>query len=299
MNRNVTIPSTTLAAIDKAISDDQGNKYRYWLQQVLPHIADAYRQDEEENFRSHLGASILGNDCARAIYYSFRWFTNKKFEGRIIRLFNRGHMEEARMIAALLTIGIEVYQQDASGKQMRIVHAGGHMGGACDGVAIKVPELGDTPALVEFKTHGEKSFLSLKNDGVRQSKFEHYIQMQTYMSKMGLAVGLYLAVNKNTDELYGELISLNSEIADAYLDRGMQIVFASEPPKKLNESSGYYKCRMCDHRPVCHLNATPEFNCRTCISSEPLSSGEWQCTLANRLLSKEDQLKGCSSYKSI
>ena len=38
----------------------------------------------------------------------------------MLRLFNRGHIEEARFIAMLLTIGMPVYQQDAEGKQFRI-----------------------------------------------------------------------------------------------------------------------------------------------------------------------------------
>lgn len=299
MNPNVRLATKTVTAIDTAIAADQGNLYRYWLGKVLPHIKDAYRQDDEEH-RSHLGASILGNECARAIYYSWRWFSSRKHEGRIIRLFNRGHMEEARMIACLLTIGVDIYQQDANGKQYSISHAGGHIGGSGDGVGYNIPdvEFGQF-ALLEFKTHGEKSFTSLTNSGVRESKYEHYVQVQTYMRKMGLAQALYLAVNKNTDELYGEIILLNPEFADQALDKGQMIVSLSQPPKKINESAGYFKCRFCNHRPVCHLGKAPEINCRTCVNSVPLQDGNWFCGKYNQILSKEGQLAGCSEHVAI
>lgn len=301
MNQNVRLATKTIKAIDLAIATDQGKTYRYWLQKVLPHIGDAYRQDDDQH-RTHLGASYVGEECARKIYYSWRWFTIKKFEGRIIRLFNRGHMEEARMIACLLTIGVEVTQQDAEGRQFTISHAGGHVGGSGDGVGKGIPDLEpDQYALLEFKTHGEKSFDQLAENGVRVSKLEHYAQMQVYMRKMELAVGLYLAVNKNTDELYGEIITLNSEFADQYLDRGQMIVSMPQPPSRISESPGFWKCRFCDHRPVCHnlQGGVPEFNCRTCIHSIPLPSGEWQCSMDGTLLSKEAQIKGCPVYKAI
>jgi len=116
---------------------------------------------------------------------------------------------------------------------------------------------------------------------------------------MGLAVALYLAVNKNTDELYGEIIPLDSAVADQFLDRGDKIVWMSEPPKKLNESPGFFKCRWCDHRPVCHLKAAPDKNCRTCAYSEPVEGAKWICRLHDQHIDKEVQLTGCKDYTPL
>lgn len=302
----VQLATKTLAAIDEAVQRDQGNAYRAFLQKVLPHVGDAYRQDTEP-FRSHMGASGIGKECARAIWYSFRWATKSNFSGRMIRLFNRGHLEEARFIALLLMIGCEVYQQDADGKQYRISDAGGHFGGSGDGVVIGLPDLPPgTPALSEFKTHNAKSFAALVAKGMRGAKFEHYVQMQVYMRKMGLAVGLYLAVNKDTDDLYGEIVPLDPETGDKFVDRGVQLVFFKEPPKRINESPGWFSCKFCDHRPVCHLGAPPPQNCRTCEFSEPRPDGAWQCTQPDVMaqtqghgpyvLNKAEQLAGCGNW---
>lgn len=306
----------TLKAIDEQVERDGGSAFRGWLEKVIPHIGDAYRTDEDGH-RSHMGASMLGGDCARAIYYNHRWATKGQFPGRILRLFNRGHLEEARFIALLLSIGCEVYQQDEKGAQFRISFAQGHGGGSGDGIIVHVPDLPEgTNALGEFKTHGEKSFIELsgklpewrayldgKGDftgkGLREAKFEHYVQMQLYMRKMGLAAGLYVAVNKNTDDLYAEVVPLNAELGDQFFARGEELVWMETPPKKINNSPGFYKCRFCDHKPVCHQKAAPDTNCRTCRWSKPIADAKWQCTHPDigGNISKEVQLAGCEEYQ--
>src|SRR5690606_25468238 len=106
------------------------------------------------------------------------------------------------------------------GKQYRISHENGHFGGSGDGVAVGIPDLApETPALTEWKTHNDKSFADLKKRGVRESKPEHYVQMCTYMRKMGLAVALYGAVNKNIASIILKLVPLNVKLNELLLDR--------------------------------------------------------------------------------
>lgn len=302
----------TMRAIDRMIEEDQGSRFRGWLGRVLPHIGDAYRTDDDGH-RPHLGASILGDECPRKIWYSFRWATRAKFDGRLLRLFNRGHLEEGRIIACLLMIGAQVYQQDANGKQFRISWAEGHAGGSGDGIAIGIPDAPAVTFLLEFKTHGEKSFIELAGKlnewrdyvqgkgaftgkGVKECKPEHYTQMQLYMRKMGLVAALYVAVNKNTDDLYMEIISLAPEYADQFLDRGETIVWSKSAPKRINPSPGFFKCRFCDERPVCHLGAAPDLNCRTCQFSEPIADAKWFCNKHRMELPKQKQLLGCPDW---
>lgn len=293
----------TFDAINASLEKDQGASYRTFLGQVIPHIGDAYRGQDKNPFRLHMGASGIGKDCARAIWYSFRWFTRPHFEGRIIRLFNRGHLEEARFIALLLSIGIQVYQQDENGKQFRISDAGGHFGGSGDGVGVGIPDIPEGMAcLLEFKTHGDKSFVDLVKQGVQASKFEHYVQMNTYMRKMNLVVALYGAVNKNTDEIYLEIVPIDTIVGDQFVDRAKQLVFMPQPPKKLNDSPGWFACKYCDHKPVCHLGKEPERNCRTCWYSHPHEDGTWHCHNVGAeelLLTEEMQLEGCAAHLKL
>lgn len=294
---HITLATKTVAMIDDMIQKDQGSAYRGWLGQVIPHMGDAYRVGEE-NFRSHLGASLLGGECARSIWYGFRWTKKSNFPGRILRLFNRGHLEEARFIAMLLMIGCKIFQQDENGKQYRISWAEGHAGGSGDGIAIGIPDLPpDTPTLTEFKTHNDASFKELKTKGVREAKFEHYVQMNIYLRKMGLTSALYLAVNKNTDELYGEILHLDSYTADQFIERGEKIVWLEKAPDKINQSPAFFKCKFCDFHSVCHRGDTPSVNCRTCAYSKPSTEGRWVCNLEDAYIDKDVQLVGCPKYE--
>ena len=65
-------------------------------------VVKIYRHYEQANAtfkpRPHLGASLIGDKCERAIWYVFRWATHTKFEGRMLRLFDSGNREEFRLV---------------------------------------------------------------------------------------------------------------------------------------------------------------------------------------------------------
>lgn len=70
--------------------------------------------------RNHLGASLIGHDCKRYLWYIFRWafretYKDEASHARMQRLFNRGHREEARFIEWLEGIGAEVYYENRAG----------------------------------------------------------------------------------------------------------------------------------------------------------------------------------------
>lgn len=287
----------TLAAIDAAIEKDQGNNYRFHLSKQMPLQQDAYAQTNPRSFRTHLGASILGRDCAREIWYSFRWATTTTHSARMNRLFNRGHLEEARMVAALLCVpGIIVYQFDSNGNQYRIKDSSGHVGGGLDGVAVGLPD-SPFPTLLEFKTHNTKSYGKLETDGVMKTKWEHFVQMQMYMGGLHLAQALYLATNKDDDSLHGEIVKYDQAVHRKTLDRAFLIVNAKEAPPKINASAAFFKCKFCDARGVCHGNEPVEKTCRSCVHAQVgKTGGEWWCTLHSEVLSKDRQHRGCERY---
>lgn len=294
---SVRLAEKTIKAIDDTLYADQGNRYRYFLRYTMAALDDAYRV-EESSVRSHLGASQIGRKCAREIFYGFRWAKFGKVDARMLRLFNRGHLEEARFIALLLMIGCRVKQQDKHGKQYRISHHGGHFSGSGDGIVFDLPDLPKgSVSLCEFKTHSEKSFVKLQKDGLKIAKPEHYTQMCVYMYKMRLATGLYMAVNKNTDALYAEIVFANDDLAMEYIDRAERIIWLNEAPNKIAPSAGYFDCKFCDMKDICHMGAMPQRTCRSCDSVEIRRDGQWMCSQTGELLTKESQLAACDHYK--
>lgn len=67
---------------------------------------DAFCKEKyDDGFRSHLGASLIGHSCWRYLWFVFRWCHKEEFDGRMQRLFNRGHREEARWFEWLRATG--------------------------------------------------------------------------------------------------------------------------------------------------------------------------------------------------
>lgn len=315
--------------------------------------------------RSHLGASVLGRKCLRQVWYGWRWAHITNHQGRLLRLFNRGHREETKMAELLQQLGLEVrlYSQrliyhsgsdsyfpldwdtefhpdcdDVTGLPGHMERAAalgtapaqytfsdheGHFGGSSDGMIHGFADLFADfdlvgPGLLEFKTHGEKSFIDLagkledwrrhvtdpkKNPftgkGLVSSKIEHYVQMQLYMHYFGLRWGLYCAVNKNADDLYYEVVYYKPEVAAAYVDRARGIIYSQQPPAKISQDPSWWECKFCDFREICHRGATPAKNCRSCLYARPAAGGEWLCERYHQIIPREFMLTGCDSWDPV
>lgn len=300
----------TEQAIADCMAVDGGAAWRGWMGRVLPDMSDAYSQ-KEDDVRTHLGASVIGEECDRAVQLGWLWATKALPRGRkdepqpqagarMMRLWNRGHLEEGRMISMLLMIGIEVYyQHPETGAQYRVQDCGGHFGGSLDGIGMGCPDLPHgIPHLTEYKTHSEKSFTELEEKGVREAKPHHYIQMQIYMGKRGLQYALYMAVNKNTDDLYCEIVKYDGKTDQAYIERARSIIYAVELAQRFHGAKPtHYKCKgLCDHKRVCYGTDAPRVSCRTCQHSLVHEDGFWVCTITGEVRDKQGQIDACDLY---
>jgi CRISPR/Cas system-associated exonuclease Cas4 (RecB family) len=299
----VVLATKTLLAIERALRSDQGATFRSLLRENINACDDAFNGEQDDGYRSHLGASLIGRDCPRQLWYAFRWVHLTKHVGKTLLLFNRGHMEEGRFVSLLQMIGMKVWQVDPkTQKQYRVSYFGGHYGSAIDGVAINCPDVPGEPIITEFKTSNSKNFAKMQKEGVRESKPEHYIQMQVYMKSYKLRKALYLVVNKETDELYGEIVSAESAVADQYQDRAENIIFRDTPPKGISNTPGAWSCKFCDFKEVCHNDGEILRNCRTCVFAQAKPDGTWSCRNFNIELTKEMQKwanRPCEAYEKF
>ena len=259
----------------------------------------------DEPRRAYLGGSIIGRECERALWYSFRWSdppAAEQFDGRMARLFNRGHREESIFVEELRGIGCTVHDVDpATGQQFRFSAVSGHFGGGVDAVALGIPEAPKTWHLVEMKTHNAKRFASLQKDGVAKSKPEHQAQMQVYMHMASLDRALYLAVNKETDELYSERVKYSEAEAQALLAKAERIIYADAPPAGISKDPSFFKCKFCPARRVCHTPQLPDRSCRTCAhaTAERDGNGRWSCAKYKTDIPLAAQREGCDAHLYI
>ena len=276
---------------------------------ILEEIDEYCVRTYDGGHRSHLGASLIGRECKRYLWYVFRWCLHEKTTGRQQRLFNRGHREEARFIEWLEGIGFKVWfenrdegpNEKGECPQYRISDVMGHFGGSLDGIAVLPERYGIAePVLLEFKTNGTGAgFNKLADDGMPIAKPEHFAQTSTYGKKYNFRYCVYLNINKNDDSLHIEVVKLNHNLGEQMIMKAEQIIMSQTAPARLSDNPTFHKCGYCHMKEVCHKGAVVEVNCRSCAFARPVENAEWFCEVHNGNIPKDFIAKACPSYKEI
>lgn len=265
----------------------------------LKNLINRSHESDKQDTRYHLGCSEVGHHCERYVWLKFRWaldesknFTpskNHRSWGQKLRLFRRGHNEEAVVVEDLERVGCVVTRQQER------VHVEGHLQGHIDGVIFNLPDVAGE-GLLEIKTHSLKSFNELERHGVEKSKPQHVAQMQLYMKELGFKWALYAAVCKDDDRYWFELIELDELAAKRHRDRGVRISLSERAPEPIG-GPDWWQCKICPARGMCHEERpTQEVNCRTCAHVTPVSSGEWVCGRTMEKALNEHQEAGCVGH---
>lgn len=223
---------------------------------VNQHIDSGLQQKERKApKRNYLGASRLGDPCDRKLYYEYRHEHDSEFSGRQLRIFAAGHRFEDMMIDWLKAGGFDLKIRNKHGEQFGFSVLDGRIQGHFDGVIVAGPDLGEPyPLLWECKGLNDKSWKHLAAHGLRKSKEVYFGQTQLYMGYRDLAACLFTALNKNTCEIYHELVKYDSAEAQRLSDRGLRIVQAGdagELPPRISNDPDCFACRFCERRGPC------------------------------------------------
>ena len=276
--------------------------------QTVEAIYAVYKKSgDAESTRGYLGASSIGHHCERYLWYQFRYCCKPEFSGRMYRLFDTGNLEEARLVSDLKAIGCEVHEVDEHGDQFEVSALGGHFSGHMDGAVLGLPEAPKTWHVFEGKTHNAKSFAKLIKEGVGKSKPQHCAQCQTYMHLTGMTRALYVAVNKDTDEIYVERIYYDKVYCECLEEKAERIITSTSPPERPYSRPDFYQCKWCDARAICwgiqdegkyQALPVPAISCRQCCHATPKMDGNarWVCEKHGRGLSEADQAKACDDH---
>jgi len=215
-------------------------------------------------------------------------------------MFSTGVREEPRLLDELRGIGATVWETDPeTGAQWRVSACDGHFGGSLDGVAQGLPEAPKSAAVLEFKTHNHKSFTSLIENKVQKSKPQHFDQMQVYMGLMQIDRAMYLAVDKDTDDLYCEWVHFDSVRFEQLIDKAQSLINSAQPPTRLSQDPSFFICKMCNFHRLCHGQMAAEANCRTCCHASPVANAQWHCESHNKKISLKEQQTGCDRHLLI
>lgn len=269
------------------------------IQQLIDRAHEAKREEP----RPYMGASELGTECERALWYSFRWSRKPHAEGRMMRIWRTGHQSESTLIGDLEAIGITVQRQ----QEEVLFPERGHIAGHIDGTCFGVPGAEKTEHLLELKTASRKRWEALERLGVKCAEPKYWVQLQLYMLGLGLKRALFVSRCKDDERIYSERVHFEREPAEAWLERGHRVSLMSDAPERIDERPSFYKCKMClDWLDICHkAKSTDAISCRTCAHSTPMvhesmgdadSFGIWKCERWGAFIPEEGQRVGCSAH---
>lgn len=223
-------------------------------------------QDVQKAPREYLGGSRVGVACERALQFEYSQTPKDAaagFSARTLRIFAIGHALEDLAIAWLRGAGLELFTNRPSGAQFGFSAAGGRLRGHVDGIIAGAPaSLGlGFPALWECKTMNAKNWRACVKDGVAKSKPVYAAQIALYQAYMETTVpgisaapALFTAINKDTAELYHELVPFDADLAQRMSDKAVRILTATDAGELLprfTRTREHFECRFCSWAARC------------------------------------------------
>lgn len=271
-------------------------------------IDEALEKSQETKPRPYLGMSAIGDPCARRLWHGFRWAAMRHIKARGLCAIEDGHRGEDLMAERLrLVAGIELHTVGADGRQFGFVAVNGHFKGHMDGAIRGVLEAPKSWSVWEHKQTNEKKFNDLKSKVIEHGEKEalkhwdeiYYAQAVCYMEMTGMERHFLTCATPGGRDYTSVRTNANPKYAKALLEKAERIINATTPPERLSNDPNFYQCRWCPFIDICHNDAAPLPNCRTCAHAKPVDDGKWACTYHNKNITYNDQLKGCDDHRYL
>lgn len=208
--------------------------------------------------RRYLGASSLGDPCSRKLQYRYmnqEVDEGKEFPAQTLRIFGLGHVIEDMMIMYFRDAGFDL-RTEKGGEQFGFETANGEVKGHIDGVICSGPLHMRYPMLWECKSASERKFNEFVRKGVAEANPVYAAQVALYQAYMELTENpcVFTVLNKNTSEIYIELVPFNAELAQATSDKAVNIIKATKANEMLPrvaQNDDYFICKYCEFRNTC------------------------------------------------
>ena len=102
---------------------------------TLMAMMKAIENVQDKTMRNYLGASSIGRECARELWYGYNGNTPNHFDAYSLMNFEDGHRTEDLTAERLrLVDGIELWTHDKNGKQFGFSDFDGQFRGHYDGI---------------------------------------------------------------------------------------------------------------------------------------------------------------------
>jgi len=209
--------------------------------------------------RDYLGGSRLGDICSRRLQYEYLKAPRDPdggFSGKSLRIFALGHVLEDLAIEWLHKAGFDLRTRNRHGEQFGFTAAGGRVQGHADGVIVAGPDGFAAPALWECKSANAKNWREIAKHGVAKAKPVYAAQIALYQAYLGLTEtpALFTAINKDTCEIWHELVPFDAALAQSASDKAVTILRACDAGELLPRHTSdpeHFECRFCAWKARC------------------------------------------------
>jgi hypothetical protein len=217
-------------------------------------------KESQQKGRTYLGASSLGDPCARKIQYRYMGFDRdeeKGFPAKTLRTFSLGHAIEDLMAMMFRDAGFDLrVSKSMNDEQFGFSIADGEIRGHIDGVICGGPLNMAYPMLWECKSANDKKFKEFVQRGVAEANPVYAAQVALYQTYMDLADNpcVFTVLNKNTSEVYIELVPYNKRLAQDVSDKAVLILEASRANDilpRIAQNEDFYMCKWCEFYKTC------------------------------------------------
>lgn len=235
------------------------------VERIAEAIDSGLRKAQAESKpRTYLGASALGEECERRIQLDYIRANDMPgapvpsgdgFSAMTLRIFGIGHALEELAAGWLQTAGYDLRTHGADGRQFGFSVADGQLGGHCDGVIVGGPKGTEYPLLWEHKAVGRKSWQEIVKKGVTVARPVYAAQIALYQGYLDLPnPALFMATNRDTAEIYLEMVPFDGALAQATGDKAVRVLQATRAgdllPREYAQAD-HYQCKMCRWAEFC------------------------------------------------
>lgn len=202
------------------------------------------KQNETE--RGYLGFSEIGNPCLRYLWIKYHYPQLKEpMSEKQAAIFENGHWVERKLIQQMRDSGIII-----TGQQKEASYFDGQFKGHIEGFFENHPEYGKIP--FEIKGLNQTSFKELVKKEAKAKFYNYYVQAQINMYSHEFDKLVFIAENKNNQDLYEEVVLLDTDCVQETLNKAERVLFGPIP-QMLSSRRDWWQCCSCqfNHDEAC------------------------------------------------
>lgn len=216
-------------------------------------------QENAKQKRDYLGASVLGNQCERFVYYQLNNADDAapiSYKG--LYCIADGHRTETLVIDRLRMIeGIQIWDRDEDGNQIGFTDR--RFSGHLDGIILGLLQAPTTPHCLEIKACNEKKFNELQKckdeygekDALQNWDFVYYTQAQIYCGKLELTRHYLVCATPGGRDMISCRTDFNKHFYESMLQKKDRILNAKTPPARISEHKSFHVCKWCRFKELC------------------------------------------------